>query len=152
MVEPASAASGQPIALGRASRGIRLRTLDPSALQRRIEVVVPKCGTVGQTQCLHQIAAAQLGSSDGTNQGRYLVGYLIAYLVGLHGLAEGILQCSQHELDKWCGICLLVGLGKNPVIRLLAVSACFIHQARISNSWAASRSFSAQASHFSMAS
>jgi hypothetical protein len=70
MVEPAPASPGQPIALGRASRGIRLGALDSSALQRRVEVVVPKCGTVGQAQCLHQIAAAQLVVSDDTDQGR----------------------------------------------------------------------------------
>jgi len=73
MVQPATAFPGQPIALGRASRGIRLCALDPSALQRRVEVVVPKCGAVGQAQCLHQIAAAQLVGSDDTDQGRYLV-------------------------------------------------------------------------------
>jgi len=39
---------------------------------------------------------------------RYLVGYLDAYLVGHHGLAEGIEQCAEHELDKRGDVCLLI--------------------------------------------
>ena len=102
--QPTLPFTGQAIALRRAARRIGLCALDPLIFQGRIKVVVSKRRTVRQAQSLHQIVTTQRFRSDSPNYCCYLVGYLIAYLIGRYSLVYGIAYAVS--IDSINGVAL----------------------------------------------
>ncbi|KZO49253.1 putative membrane protein [Pseudomonas chlororaphis subsp. piscium] len=82
-----------------------------------------------QLQVLHQLPRFEGNTAiQNLKQSSYLVAYLIGYLVALAAIKQSLLQRLQHELDKKCGLGLLIRSIQGSVISVLLLANHRLHR------------------------